>query len=91
LAAARLAYNKLVNASLEACSSNKLRLTLQYCNEIPLEHDILSAYIQPVDTQWKPDCCDSSTFTAELHMTGLEIAASDPHEIAIYNYLAYIP
>lgn len=90
LAAARIAYNKLVAAAKEACSSNKLHLVLQYCNEEPLEHDISSAYVQPVDTQWNPDCCDSSTFTAELHMTGLEPIENVP-EIIISNYLVYTP
>lgn len=91
LSAARLFYNQLVAAAKLACTTERQRLVLQYCNELPMEHDITKAYIVPVEQQWQPDCCDSATLSVELHMTGLEISTTDPTELVIYNYLVYNP
>lgn len=91
LGAARVGYNGLVNFVAQACRTNKLRMVLQYCNEVPLEYDITGGYVQPIEPEWALDCCDSATLVAELHMTGLEIDTTNNPDVTIYNYVVYTP
>jgi len=88
LNAARLVYTDLVKMIAEACADNKLRLSLQYCDETPLEHDVTKGYVQPVENDWEIDCCDNTTITVELHMTALDIKPDEP-DITTYNYVVY--
>lgn len=73
LSAARILYNRLNQFLIDnVCNTTRQKLVLQYCDETPLEHDIYSAYIAPVDLDTPSDCCSNTNLSLELHMTGLD-------------------
>lgn len=84
LTAARRNYKVVEGYLNDLCNNNLKKFVRQYCAEDPLEHYINRGYIKPIDMDWTPDCCDTTTLAGEVHLFSIDVDAGS--ELMVYSY-----